>query len=337
MYLRELPETTLDDLYNSLDAHTRAVAVDTSTISVDLTGDDPLLRFGDHTVEATDHNLKVVGDWVDVPGKFLERLPDDLAENLVNGLASRSPGRPAVFRVGDGDVIARVDTPDALVFEPRRLVEGAINSIGPSAPVLESWTDRKVFTFDTIVHENFDRGTYGDPQVGDLSRAGVRVVLDMQHSLSPSVQRLIYRLICTNGMVVPVPELKIDARGKDVDAVLADYDFSFALAWEGAEHAIEEFYALREQPVENPERVLVRIDAEHGLGRSLEPILASAPAIGGGSGATMFDVVNAITNEANAPDLINRLSIRRSLQVVGGQVVVDHAARCPRCASALNN
>jgi hypothetical protein len=51
--------------------------------------------------------------------------------------------------------------------------------------------------------------------------------------------------------------------------------------------------------------------------------------------ATLFDVVNVVTNQANHPSLAGKHTTRRHLELAGGRMLTDHSKRCTHCQSQL--
>jgi hypothetical protein len=70
--------------------------------------------------------------------------------------------------------------------------------------------------------------------------------------------------------------------------------------------------------------------------RNLTPDVEEFMAIAEGEAATMFHLINLITNEANNPAIASRPTSRRALEAAGGTVVAEHADRCTHCAQRLN-
>ena len=100
---------------------------------------------------------------------------------------------------------------------------------------------------------------------------------------------------------------------------------------------IEEFYSLRDDRLAHPERTLVRIAQEQKINPALtRELLEGLPQYLADDGtATMFDLVNAVTNLANSPSIAHKAGLRQSIEAIGGNIVYDHAARCDHCQSRL--
>ena len=341
MFMREAPTETLSEVRDKIDDHTHLIQVAASEVKVDLVKDG-VFKLGKTTVPATDEGVSALGNWLDVPSKFLTRVDPDLQETILTSLLARNGSTTPNFVVGDkghdGEGIRLVRNPGTKFFDPRALVDSAMRVIDPSAPVVDFWRNQDDFRVDVIVPEGFDRGIGGDAKVGDITRGGIRIGLDLKHNLAPWVQPFMYRLICTNGMETHDQSLRVEARGNSVEQVLAEFEEVADRAFRRVEAEIDAFYELRSQRVENPERTIIRMAEERGLpSRTVLRLAEAVPAYAEEDGtASMFDIVNLVTNQANDPSIRRRAGARRTLEQVGGSIVTDHAERCGHCQSRLS-
>jgi len=334
MYLREAPTLTLDEVREGLASRDgKQKQLPNRDIRLDLTGDSAVISVGGEDVPVTTQGLKAIGDWVEVPSKFLMRLDADLQQHLLSNLLDRQgAGVANVFYSDEG--VEMVKDPKVKFIEPRRIVDMAIKVIDPQALAVDHWSTQDEFRLDVIVPDDFDRGVGGDLKKGDITKGGIRIAQDVKHNLAPSVSEFMYRLVCTNGMEIFDAGLKVDARGQTVDEVLAELEIAADHAFRRVEASIASFYDLREEKVDNPERSLLRMAEEQNISdRILVSMADVVPAIEGD--VTMFDIVNLITNQANAPGM--KSGPRRKLEQAGGTIVGDHADRCSQCQGRLDH
>lgn len=337
MFLRDAPTKTLTDVRDALDDGSQTIQRATHEMHLDLTGERTLsFANSEIVIPMTNDGISALGNWLEVPSKFLMRLESDMQENLLTHLLTRHPATGNLVYNEDGLKVVR--DPNAKFIDPRRVVEKVINVLDPTAPVIDWRSGTDEFALDAIVPEGFDRGVGGDPSVGDITRGGVRVGMDIKHGLSPWVQPYLYRLICTNGMETTDAGLKVDARGASVEEVLAEFEAAADRAFRRVEEDMASFYRLREERVNNPERTLIRMAEERGLpARTVVTLAERVPSITDDDGTTtMFELVNLVTNAANDPRIRNRFGARRTLEQTGGSVVTEHSDRCGHCASLLN-
>ena len=340
MFLREAPTLTLKGMMGDLDTPHESVSVYGNEIQVDLTGSTDTIRVGERAVPASFDSLMVLADWLDIPASFLKRLDPDLKQHTLNTLAARTPEH-LVVRIGDTDVVQSISTPLAKTIDPRQLVEVAIHVMGEDALVERVEREALDFRFDAVVPDNASFGIGGDAKVGDLTKGGLRWSHTNKGGLAPSVQRFLYRLVCTNGAEMFDPGLKVDARGGTVETMLAELEAVAERAFSSLERDIAHFYDLRNRPVDNPERTLSRMAVESKLSERLRfriidrvPTIAAAKGHDGAS-ISEFDLANLVTNTANDPTITQWGAIRK-LQLFGGAIVRTQVERCGSCASKLS-
>jgi hypothetical protein len=328
--MRDASVTTLADLTYATVGE--ALSVD-SGADISVSPDMTSISIGTREVVATDDGITALASWVDFPQAFFNRLGNDLSIPLLNTMLDRKHER-GVVRIGERTGILSVMAPGQVQFSPAMVVEAASRVLSPGARVIESVHTNSLYALDVVTAEP---GNLGDPQIGDITSAGLRFSLNLAQNLSPKVSPYYYRLWCTNGASRLVEATKIDARGQTVDEVMAELEAKARIAFSLVEHEIEAFYALREEHVEHPERTLNRMALEHGLSDRLrQRVVDSLPALVEDMGnVSMFELINAVTHMANHPSVRTR-GARESLESFGSVRIAQHIERCTACASKLN-
>jgi hypothetical protein len=342
MYLRDLPGTTLTQFADQVNDTSEAAQVAGGDIRLNLTEAEPTIAFGNVEVPATPDGIEALGRHVKVPATFLfpaDRAYDaEEAEFVLSRRLSRLGNAVAIHHTPAG--IQGIYRPGQTPINPRRVVEVAMRVMDPQSPLIEYRSNADEMFFDVTIP--LDSVTTGDPAVGDLTAAGLRFTQNRARNLTPDVEEFMYRLVCTNGMSLPDPALpKIDARELDtVEHVMAALEARAQEAFSRVEAQIAHFYDLRNQPIEGDvSQALLRIAQEQGLPDRTAMTLVRdrlPAAIAEGEAATMFHLINLITNEANNPAIASRPTSRRALEAAGGTVVAEHADRCTHCAQRLN-
>lgn len=343
MFLREQPTKTIADLYDIIAPPVVSTTARTCDISVDLLKADPAIKIQTDIgqpvfeVPATGEGVIALGNWLDIPSKFLGRLSPDIQDNLLNSLLGRNDKVAKIETKADASGLVEIVNTNSRKIDPREVVEVANRVIGPDASVVEWRKDSTGYGFDVIVPDSYDRAIGGDPKVGDITRGGLRFGQDTKHNLAPYVQRYLYRLICTNGMECST-QVNQTSRGATIEELLESLESNAWDAFSRVDNDIRSFYDLRTQVVDNPEQTLVRIAGEQGVSdRILANLLGELPEyLDPDSHATLFDLVNLLTNQANVGTMSNRFTSRRGLESIGGELINDHSARCPSCASRLS-
>lgn len=341
LYLRDLPGRTLGQIADEM--NTDEVRWDgvTTEMNIRLDGEQMYFQFGETETEVpvTRDGVEQIGAFVDIPTAYLLRIPaDEQRFNLVNRLR-RNPQNVSVRYTEGG--IHEVHSPNGLRIEPRQITESAIKVMGESAEVVQWHVSPDEFGLDVMVPEGFDRGIGGDPQVNDISRGGLRFFQDRKHNRAPAVNTFLYRLVCTNGMVVPESGTAVDARGLSVTQVLAELELAAQRAFGQVEEQIEHFYAMRQQQIEGDvTQAVLRVARERGLPRRTAMTLAERvpteldPEVLGHP-VSMFDLANLMTNEANNPALRSSSTRRRVLELAGGSLVQEAHDRCHNCQQVI--
>lgn len=349
MHTREKPSRTIESLLDEWKDPDERVNVLNNEVEVDLSAmhDGGTSTMGvirlkkDLEVPATREGLKALSQWANIPKSFFDRIPARLKEDLINTLLKDKQGERIVLLDKDDAfkslVIRELREPKSIVLEPRQFVAVGAKTLKPSAEVVQFFCEPDEIRLDAIVPARAKKGIGGDAKVGDITRGGVRLWQDRAHGLAPQANPYFYRLVCTNGMETVDNSLKLEGRGSTLDEVLRDFEEIAQRAFAHVEDNIAAFYDLRSQRVENREQTIRRLAREQRLpdrvvGRLLDESRDESYPDDGEF--TMFDVANVFTNLAVDPT--TRDSTARALEQAGGNIVVEHAARCRHCLARLN-
>jgi hypothetical protein len=347
MFLRERRTDTLSDIAEQLNTNGIGWGGSTLGIRPHLTEETPFFELerpegSNVQVPVTATGMEQIAAYMDIPRPFMERLGQDdpeLRQIILERRFARDIKNVALTYVPDEGIIEAYN-PNQQRVQPRDLLTRVMNVMDPGSQVIELINEPDFFRLDTVVQEAADFGV-GGRQEGDITAGGLRVEYDRsgKNGHAPSVSRLLYRLACTNGYEGYDEGLKIDIRGATVDQILAEVETMAQRAFGQLEAEIAAFYDLRNQRVEGDvtQRV-IRIAEEQGLRPRVAHALSTrVPEITDDQGgATMFDVVNLITNAANEPSVRRSVSRSRTLERIGGNLITEHVERCGHCSQRLN-
>lgn len=319
-----------DDGLSVEDVHVR-------DIEFKLTGNPGTIKLGRlGEVPATPTGIAAFGALFKVPGKFLERFhgdvgasgPQFILENL-----QQVYGKSAVSVTYTPGGVVKVGEVGRQVVEKEDIVAAAIHAMGTSsAPVVRLVDTPQEFSFDAHVRFNYGQAVGGDTRVNDITAGGLTFGHSIKQNLAPTVGPFWLRQDCTNGMTHRDPGLKIDARGKTAEDVVADLRFCADRAFKRVGGYIKAFYDLRTEEVDNPERVLLAIAEERKIpDRSSRRLLELAATNALPERVTKFDLINLISNLANDPSLMRNDGGRLILERAAGAEIVAHEARCRQC------
>ena len=350
MFMRPNLDTSLGDLDTMLKERTsdlEEVRAHPNEITFHLGATDPEIKVGKKSFPATPTALGEFTDLLQIPTAFFKRATEKVdgavLDPVLNQMLANTLLKDAKVRT-KGGFIQEVSEWGKASIEPHQIVKAASNVFGADSPIERLVDTPAFFGFDVRAPEGGGSGVVENGtalnsegnRVGDVTTGGVRLGLNIKQGLAPTVEEYLYRLVCTNGMVRPDSGLKVDARGQTVEEVLMEIEGLAELAFSRAERSIQHFYDLRQQRVSNPERAIRTLAREQGIpNRSMVALLDLAASEEMPDDASMFDVVNLVTNFANSPQIRNDGG-RTLLEGAGGAVVADHAARCGHCQQKVH-
>lgn len=345
MFIRPALDTNLGSLGTLLAERTsqfEETRAHPNEIKFHLSATDPTIEVGSKEFKVTEQALGEFTDLLQIPTAFFKRahgtVDSAVMDAFLNDMLRNTMTRDASIK-HTGEHISSVGEWGKVSIEPVQIVRAATHVLGEDAPVVRLIDTPAFFGFDVRVPETSKTGVIESgkalsaegKKVGDITAGGVRMGLNMKQGLAPTVEEYLHRLVCTNGMTRSDSGLKVDARGQSVEEVLSELEELAELAFSRAEKSIEHFYSLREMRVDNVERALRTLAREQGIpDRSTMALLDLAASEEVPDEASMFDVVNLVTNFANSPAVKNDGG-RSILEAAGGAVISDHAARCGHC------
>lgn len=316
------------------------------------TDDGQRLNFGlDPEIERS------MGKFLGVPPGYIEKCPGSLkAANLnhwiresedaraliVHNAESASsfldPDKHAILPSDVAGVISRVFAPedqlvtvhrtddfmhiDVKVMDSEVNVEG--NGVGDRPDASGNlWTPE-------IEALGIEEGTRTN--VFDITNGGVQFLL--KPNQPPVVNRYFNRLVCDNGLIIPVEDAKITLRGKTVDDIIDEMESSAEILLGSMDSALNKYAESADQVVPGNVGDFIRqVGLEHGIPNR---IIMQALNYAGAYGMTRrddisgYDVLNVFTNLANRASYSSRMK----LQNLGGNIAdagEDFYARCVSC------
>lgn len=348
MFLREAPTLTLQDVADDWTTRSASWGGGLHKVDVDLTSESRHILLGEHEVAVTPEGLTALGGHLGIPTKYLLRVPADEQEWMLKRRLERAAEEDiSVSYTTDGG-ITEVSKSGARRITPEQITSIAVAVMPTESMVTDAWVSSQDLRLDVIAPEDFGRGWVsgddtteyqwrGEKKVGDITGAGLRITQNRKQNLAPGVEKLMYRLACTNGYEVAKVTGRMDARGMGVEEMLVFLEGEARRLFGQVEDDIRAFYDMRNQPV-SADRTgdLRRITQESGLPSRTVGLLEDAlpEFVDGERDATMFDFINVITNYANSSSI--RGNAARTLQRVGGSLISDHAARCKACHHKLH-
>lgn len=342
----------------------------------DITVDEggAVVRVKDQATEATTEYEfdevveRAFSKFLDVNPTYMGKCPSDLKAYNFNYWLRRKPEVQAMLMVGPNGIETMYDPDTTIVTVPE--IAGVIGRVfSPEDEIVTLLSDPDKFHVDIQVANSItvpgngmgDRPTTdgvlrlpgrvdeeGNPvdeqhNVFDITHGGVRILAHPSKPHAPTVERYFNRLICTNGLTMPIADRKITLRGNSVDEVLAEIESAANDLMGSMDDALAHYAELANLAVPgNPLQYIRQVGKEMGIpDRVISKALDYAGLHGIGNPdlprATTYDVLNIFTALANNDSI--RYSTGRKLQAIGGMFVhhghdmVDH--RCSQCERPL--
>jgi hypothetical protein len=346
MFTREASTLTLDDVRHEWSTNVpQSWSGSVQTLGFHLDADHPVISLGTgsdaHEVPATHDSLDLMSALFDIPSKFFGRIDKGLRQHVITSVQAATGDSDVTIDYREDTGMIDVTPANQRRIRPVQIAEAVGMVLPGDSMVTDRWSNTEEFRLDVVVPQDFDKGKGwgGDKKVGDLTGGGVRVWQDRKHNLAPGIQPFLYRLVCTNGMEMRDQGMKIDARGAEVEEILASLQAEARRAYDRVGADIQAFYDTRSQKIGSDRTGEFRAMAiEMGLPSRtvsrLEDHLPAALTEDDITEASMFDFINLVTNFANGLPSMGKPA--RQLQTVGGRLIGDHAERCNSCHRSIS-
>lgn len=185
-------------------------------------------------------------------------------------------------------------------------------------------------------------------QKGDLVYAGLNIYFENGGKFSLQIGTALYRLACSNGMVVPICQKQKHLtferikRGRKEDAAFLERKIKAAAeeSWKDWQKKLEALAAYREEKVE-PRKIIEAIAKERRYSQSLVERLMEAlsqdeldPLTG--DRGTMLHVLNALSRLGTHGN-IQQSRYAQELRRLAGRLSIERIHRCDACGRILNS
>ncbi len=337
--------TTLDEVIRELQ-QAEAQTQNCSARPADL----ELLDSGECQVHGDTFKLSPEGEnalarLITCPNSFYQSVPFDLRATLTNRLL-QEPNRirPEQIRVTvRQNQITGLSDAKLLELPATAVLQTALDAM----PAHTASDDLEIRTFhltdDTLSLEITSRQTALELRPGDLVSAGLAIYHSVNGSRATQVSTYMCRLVCRNGMLVPVCRDDTRLRVRRLDGsrfsrqeMLSNLHTICQLAWDQLSDKLQ---ALRDLTAEriNPEAILRDIIRRMRLSRNVSATLIQALRQDElGQDDSQMAVINALSRTGtHGTDLSQTL--RRLLMEASGVLSQENVHRCPACLSIIYN
>jgi len=307
------------------------VVVDLSVVQVD--DEASALEIGSDHYALDEVAEKAFASYLKIPHAYLKRCTPEFRAEQFRFWIDRYAEVETQFNV-EGGHITSVHSPELNAI-PNQAVVGVVERVFEANDTARLLLDYDQLHLDVIseVHEVEVPNPLGvpfRPQVGDVTKGGIRILTYPHQAKDPSVCAYFERLVCTNGMTTEQKLGAISIKGSTVPDVVAEMEAAARRLLGGLDNALERYAATARTPVPgNLQSFAVQLAAEYNIKREvLDAVMALINQLPGG--ATVYDVIQAFTAVAG-----NELpwNTRMKLQALGGTLALDTERMIARCAT----
>ncbi|MFJ4902806.1 hypothetical protein [Streptomyces sp. NPDC088727] len=330
MHLREPATRTLVDVSAEWKSHERSWNSDACVPEVDFTkeiGVSPTISLGDHKINLDEEATDRLCSFYEIPRAFFNRLTNDEKHFVMNARIQHTSGEVTVEYGHRG--ITDVRRPSQPRLEVEVFARIAHRIFPSTATVLNDWVtpdDLRLDVIGLLPMLGRNGAVYG----------GLRLTQNRKSNLAPTVSPILFHEDTTTIIEIPDPSLKIDARKVSIEKIAERLEAEALRAEARTSSDISHLFSLGNTFI-GGDRItrLHRIAAEHGL--PVRPLADVTVDLSRTDEPTMFDLVVAIANAANAPKIqdAGKRAVRTKLQAIAGAIITDEAERCGACSAVL--
>ena len=286
---------------------------------------------------------KCIARLVQCPVKFFESVPVDLRSGITNRLLPVS----RVERIS----VTLLDNSEVVGFSDARLIslmgtevlEAAFDMIPESVKTeLEHLEVRRFRSSVDVLELDVTTPTASvELRVGDIAAAGISIYHSSSGASATQISTYLHRLVCTNGLLVPVCRNDERLRIRRLDKsrfskkeMLENIRRISRIAWNNLDIKLQALAELSRNKVD-PEAVLEDLVKRMHLNKKISQALREALQSDElGFDGSQLGVINALSRLATHHSGLNRM-LRRRLMEASGILSQEEVHRCPTCLSIV--
>lgn len=313
----------------------------------------------EHSFEFDEVAERALCSYMDINPTYMKKCPGPLKAHNINYWLRNEPDLRAMVLAG-AQGIETVYDPDKVIVTVPNVAQVISSVFSPDDEIASLYSDPDKFHIDIKVENNIivpgngigdrpdengfihrpgETDADGNPQkpirVFDITHGGVRILSHPSKPHAPVIQRYFNRLVCNNGMTIPVVDNSITLKGHTLPEVLADMEKEAERLLSTMDEALEQYAELADIAIPgNPLAYIRQVGQEAGIpNRIIMKALEYAGAynLGDYDQVSSYDIANIFTSLANNESV--RYSTAVKLQEFGGTMVLQGEEMVRRCSS----
>ena len=258
--------------------------------------------------------LRQLASRVQVPIDYLKRCPKNLADLNLGYWTQQTPvRRESLFRTIQGNQVRSIHTDSYQPFDDVDVLPLVAEALGDDEVQVQLFNQDDNYTHLRLI---FPRQV-AEARPGDYLYGAIHISNSETGLRSVQISSLVYRLVCTNGLVRPETTSKVAARHIGNPARMRDFIANAVKeAKLGTVRLVEEFKASVHRTLEEPIKLIERTAAEGSLTQEqFQRILTSFATEGD---TTLYGAINAFTHAAQAEPTVEA---RYQMERTGAQLL----------------
>ena len=258
--------------------------------------------------------LRQLASRVQVPIDYLKRCPKNLADLNLGYWTQQTPvRRESLFRTIQGNQVRSIHTDSYQPFDDVDVLPLVAEALGDDEVQVQLFNQDDNYTHLRLVFPRM----VAEARPGDYLYGAIHISNSETGLRSVQISSLVYRLVCTNGLVRPETTSKVAARHIGNPARMRDFIANAVReAKLGTVRLVEEFKASVHRTLEEPLKLIERTAAEGSLTQEqFQRILTSFATEGD---TTLYGAINAFTHAAQAEPTVEA---RYQMERTGAQLL----------------
>ncbi len=311
--------------------------------------EDGYLKIDNKDLSISGQAEKALSHLAKIPSEFYMQLPARLKATLFNELNKRNhridgdkDGGVRLHLLDDREVIG-ICKHDLSAFSNTKVISAVLDAVPDQMSIRldDLYVASLHMTYGSLELNILSSSKQREPRPKDFIDGGISILTSSTGEFGTQITTYLRRLVCENGMLVPVlrDTKRLRIKRAKRDGISEEYfmeriGFIARMCWEELDVKLESLRELAQHKVD-VEAVLNKIARDLRLNKQLRmEILKALEAERLGGVGTQLDVINILSwVGTHTKDL--DLNGRRRIMSEVGTIITERIQRCPHCQSIL--